>query len=57
MIIYNKSTFLANDSHEKIWILERYKIFQPKRRGKGIMILDFILPLSRLNLFFFFPQQ
>ena len=43
MITNNESIFSANDSWQKVWILERYKIFWPKRRGKGIIISDFLL--------------
>ena len=41
MITNDESTFSANDSWRKVWILERRKIFRPKERGKGIIISDF----------------
>lgn len=43
MIIYDKSTFSANDSHHKVWTLEKYKIVQPKERGKGIFFIIMIM--------------
>lgn len=34
------------------------KVFwRPKGKGKGIMVSDFLLSLSRLNLFFLLTQQ
>lgn len=51
MITHNKRTFSANNSHQKIWTLEKHGIFHPKGRGRGIMILDFLLPWSWFNLF------
>lgn len=39
MITYNDSIFLANDSRQKVWTLERREFHQLKRKGKGIMML------------------
>ena len=44
MIIYDKSTFLGNNSCQKIRTLERREILQSKERSKDIMISDFLLP-------------
>ena len=44
MIIHDESTFSANDNCQKVWTLEKYRIFKLKRRGKGIMISYFQLP-------------
>lgn len=57
MIINNKSTFLANDSYQKVQTLERHRIFRLKGRGKDIMISDFLLAQSQLNLYSFPLQQ
>ena len=51
MITYNKSTFSANDSRQKVWTLDGHGILHPKEKRKRIMVLDFLLPWSRLNLF------
>ena len=51
MITHDESTFSANDSRRKIWTLEGHGILRPKGRGRGIMVSDFGLPWSRLNLF------
>ena len=50
MITHDESTFSVNDSRRKVWTLEGHGILRPKGRGKGIMISDFLLPWSRLNL-------
>ena len=50
MITYYESTFSANDSWRKIWTLDGHNILRPKGKGKGIMVSDFLLPWSRLNL-------
>lgn len=50
MIIYDKNTFSANDSQKKIWTLEFHNILCPKIKCKGIMISNFFLPWSWLNL-------
>ena len=50
MIKYDKSTFSANDGCRKIWILNGQGILRPKGKRKEIMVLDFLLPWSSLNL-------
>ena len=57
MITHDKSTFSANDSYQKVWTLEGHGILRSKGRGKGIMVSDFLLPWSRLNLFSLPSQQ
>ncbi len=57
MITDYKSTFSANDDRWKVWILHRHNILRPKREGNGIMMFDFYLPLSRLNLFSLLDEQ
>ena len=50
IMIHDESTFSANDGRRKVWTLEGHGILRPKGRGKGIMISDFLLSWSRLNL-------
>ncbi len=57
MITYDESTFSANDMRRKVWTLNGQGILRPKRKGKGIMVSDFLLPWSRLNLLSLSPQQ
>lgn len=57
MITYNKSTFFANDSWQKVRILDGHGILKLKNKGKRIMVFDFLLPWSRLNLFSLLPEQ
>lgn len=57
MIIHDKSTFSANNSHHKVWTLEKYKIVQPNERGKGrffitMIIAKFIFALSLIIIGF-----
>ena len=51
MITYDKSTFFANDGRRKVWTLDGHAILRPKIKGKEIMVSDFLLPWSQLNLF------
>ncbi len=57
MITYNESTFSANDDRRKVWTLDGHGILRPKRKRKGIMVSDFLLPWSRLNLLSLSHQQ
>ncbi len=57
MIIYDESTFSVNDERRKVWTLNGQGILRPKRKEKGIMISDFLLPWSRLNLLSLSHQQ
>lgn len=49
-ITYDKSTFNANDSRRQVWQEKNHSILQPKGRGKGMMVSDFLLFWSQLNL-------
>ena len=40
MITYDESIFSANDNCQKIWILEGYNIFCPKKKDKNIVVSD-----------------
>lgn len=55
MITHDESTRFANDGRQKIWTLEGHGILRPKGKGKGIMVSDFLLPWSRLNLLSLLP--
>ncbi len=57
MITHDESTFFANDWRKKVWTLNGQGILRLKRKGKGIMVLDFLLSWSRLNLLSLSPQQ
>ena len=57
IITHDESIFLANDSLQKVWTLKGHRILWPKGRGKDIIISDFLLSWSRLNLFSFSPQH
>ena len=57
MITHDESTFSAHDSRRKVWTLEGHGILRPKSKGRGIMVSDFLLPWSRLNLFSLPSQQ
>ncbi len=57
MITYDESIFSANNSCQKIWTLENYRILCPKRKGKDIIVSNFLLLWSRLNLFSLLFQQ
>ena len=56
MISHDESTFSAKDGQKKVWTLNSQGILRPKRKEKGIMVSDFLLPWSRLNLLPLPPQ-
>lgn len=57
MITHDESIFSANDGRRSAWIQEGHNILRPKGKGKGIMVSDFLLPWSRLNLFSLFDKR
>ena len=50
LITHDESTFSANNSCRKVWTFEGHGIIRPKGKGRRIMVSDFLLPWSRLNL-------
>lgn len=50
MITHDESTFSANDRCRKVWTFEGHRIFRSKGKRRGIIVSDFLLPWSRLNL-------
>ena len=50
MITHDESTISANDSRRTVWTLDGHGISWLKEKGKQIMVLDFLLPCSRLSL-------
>ena len=50
MITHDESIFSANDGKHQAWIKDGDAFLRPKGKGKGIMVSDFLLPWSRLNL-------
>lgn len=57
IITHDESSFSANDGQRKVQTLNGHGILRPKGRSKGIMISDFLLPWSRLNLLSLPVQQ
>lgn len=57
MITHDEGTFSANNWCKKVWTLNSQGILRPKGREKRIIILDFLLPWSHLNLFSLSTQQ
>lgn len=51
MITYDECTFSANDGKTHGWQCKGDTFLCPKGKGRGIMVSDFLLPFSRLNLF------
>ena len=50
VITHDESIFSANDGKQKAWGTENQIFLRPKGKGRGIMVSDFLLPWSRLNL-------
>ena len=57
MITHDESTFFINNWRKKVWTLNGQGILRPKGKRKGIMVSDFLLPWSRLNLLSLPPQK
>lgn len=51
VVTHDESTFSANDGKHQAWVAKNDTFLRPKGKGKGIMVSDFLLPWSRLNLF------
>ena len=51
IITHDESIFSANDGRHQAWIPKDSAFLRPKGKGKGIMVSDFLLPWSRLNLY------
>jgi hypothetical protein len=49
-ITHDESIFSANDGRHQAWLGNGDHFLRPKGKGKGIMVSDFLLPWSRLNL-------
>lgn len=56
-ITHDESVFSANDGRHQAWISENGVFLRPKGKGKGIMVSDFLLPWSRLNLLSLSQEQ
>lgn len=54
MIIYDESIFSANDSHQKIWILESHNILCFKKKTRVLYYLTFFFYDYGLIYYFFF---
>ncbi|WP_375449336.1 hypothetical protein [uncultured Nostoc sp.] len=50
VITHDECTFSANDGKTHGWQRKGDIFLRPKGKGKGIMVSDFLLPFSRLNL-------
>jgi hypothetical protein len=51
IITHDEAVFSANDGKHQAWCAPGEHFLRPKGKGKGIMVSDFLLPWSRLNLF------
>src|SRR4029077_6050341 len=56
-ITHDESIFSANDGRHQAWISKYGTFKRPKGKGKGIMVSDFLLPWSRLNLLSLHKEQ
>lgn len=51
VITYDECTFSANNGKTHGWQRQGDTFLRPKGKRRGIMVSDFLLPFSRLNLF------
>lgn len=57
LITHDESTFNANDGCRQVWQKDGHSVLRPKGKGKSIMVSDFLLLCSQLNLFSLFQTQ
>ena len=50
IIIYNESIFFPSGDCQKVQTIDSQRVLQSKRKRKTIIISDFLLPWSKLNL-------
>ena len=50
LITHDESIFSANDGRHQAWIADNSTFLRPKGKGRGIIVSEFLLPWSRLNL-------
>lgn len=50
LVTHNESTFNVNDGKRKIWKEKGKSLLRPKRRGKGIMVSEFLTSFGRLQV-------
>lgn len=50
LVTYNESIFGASDKKRRIWKKKGRSPLRPKRKGKEIMISEFLLPIGRLHV-------
>lgn len=51
LIIYNKSTFLANNGYYQAWLQKKNAFLRLQKKEKSIMVSDFLLSWKHINLF------
>jgi len=49
-VVHDESTFNANDGRSKIWIKDDQMPLKKKTCGKGIRVLDFLIPGGRMRV-------
>lgn len=57
VITHDECTFSANNGVRKAWTQEGDTFLRPKRRGQGIIVLEFIFPFECLNLASLTPEK
>ena len=50
LITHDESIFSANDGKTMAWVKNSDTFLRPKGKGQGIMVSEFLLPWTRLNL-------
>lgn len=50
LVTHDENTFNANDGKRRIWKEKGKSPLRPKRRGKGIMVSEFLTPIGRLKI-------
>ena len=50
LVIHDESIFSANDEKRRVWKEKEKSPLRPKRKGKGIMVSKFLIPIRRLRI-------
>ena len=50
LVIHNQNIFNANDEKRRVWKEKRKLPLRPKRKGKGVIVSEFLTPVRRLRV-------
>ena len=57
LVTYDVNIFNANDGKRRVWKKKGKSPLRPKRKKKGIMVSEFLIPVGRLRILDFMPDH